>query len=84
MDIVMLDEETAIVSWLEQTPGGAELRARRVRRNLKADPSIKVADTTTARAAGFARMATAGGDVYVAWTEHNAVSKKVHVARIRF
>jgi hypothetical protein len=83
MDVSMLDVETAVVTWSEQTASGAELRARRVARNGKPGPSIKVADSSAARAAGFARMAVVGQDVYVAWTEQSGATKRVHVTRLR-
>jgi len=84
MDVAMLDAETAVVIWSEQTSSGAELRARRVPRNGQAGPSVKVADSSAARAAGFARAAVVGQNVYVAWTEQSAVTKRVHVTRVRF
>jgi hypothetical protein len=83
MDVAMLDAGTAIVTWSEQTASGAELRARRVPRNGTPGPSVKVADSSTARAAGFARVAVVGQDTYVAWTEQNATTKRVHVTRVR-
>jgi hypothetical protein len=83
MDVVMLDDDTAVVTWSEQTVGGAELRARRVPRNAAPSPSVKVADSSAARAAGFARAAVVGRDVFVAWTEQNGVTKRVHVSRVR-
>lgn len=84
VDVVMLDADSAVVSWSEQTPAGAELRARRIRRNLQAGPSIKVADSSGARAAGFPRMETIGRDVYMTWTEQDGKSKRVRLSRIRF
>lgn len=84
LDVLLLDEETALVTWLEQTAAGGEIRARRVSRPGKAEPAFKIAVSSTARAAGFARMARQERDVYVTWTEQNATSKKVHVARVRF
>lgn len=84
LDVILLDEETALVTWLEQTGAGGEIRTRRVRRNGSPEPAIKIADSSTARAAGFARTAKLGSDVYVTWTEQSAASKKVHVARVRF
>lgn len=82
VDVVMLDERSALVSWLEQTTAGAEIRARRVSREGAAAPSMKIADSATARAAGFARIARVGADVYFTWTEQSATSKKIHVARV--
>lgn len=83
LDIVMLDEESALVTWLEQTAGGGEIRARRVTQ-AGAEPARKIADSSTARAAGFPRIARVGRDVYFTWTEQDAASKKIHVARSRF
>jgi hypothetical protein len=45
-------------------------------------PSIKIADSAAARAAGFPRMTRAGRDVLIAWTETGG-GKRVRVARIR-
>ncbi|HEX7831920.1 MAG TPA: sialidase family protein [Thermoanaerobaculia bacterium] len=84
LDVVLLDDATALVTWLEQTSTGGELRARRVGRNGKTEPSMKIADSSTARAAGFARLARVGRDVFFTWTEQSAVSKRIHVARGRF
>lgn len=84
LDVILLDPETALVTWLEQTTAGGEIRARRAARNGMVQPSVKIADSSTARAAGFARMARLGSDVYFTWTEQSATSKKVHVARGRF
>lgn len=82
VDVVMLDERTALVSWLEQTPDGAEIRARRVSRDGAPEPSTKIADSAAARAAGFARIARVGAGVYFTWTEQSATGKRVHVARV--
>ena len=81
LDVILLDETTALVTWLEQTNDGGEIRARRVSRNGKIEPSMKIADSSTARAAGFARIARIGRDVYFTWTEQSADSKRVRVAR---
>ncbi len=84
VDVVMLDDDTALVTWLEQTTLGAEIRARRVPRTGEPAPSIKVADSATARAAGFTRIARRGDEVWFTWTEHQKDSKRIHVARGRF
>lgn len=81
VDVVMLDANTALVLWLEQTPAGAEIRARNVTRDGKVQPSRKIADSSTARAAGFPRMTRRGNEVWFTWTEQSATSKRIHVAR---
>lgn len=84
VDVLMLNPEAAIVTWVEQTAGGAEIRARLIRPNGKVDPSVKIADSSTARAAGFPRTAKLGKDPYFAWTEQTATSKRIHIARRSF
>ena len=85
VDVTLLDADTALVTWLEQTTTtAAEVRARRVHRDGTADPSIKIADSSSARAAGFPRITRVGADVYFTWTGQNAKTKRVHLARGRF
>jgi hypothetical protein len=83
VDVVMLDDTDAVVSWLEQTPAGAEVRARRLSRDGKTGPSVKIAASSSARTAGFTRLARSGADVWFTWTEQTATSKRIHVARGR-
>ena len=83
LDVLMLDQDTALVTWLEQTPAGGEIRARRVTAR-GAEPAVKIADSSTARAAGFPRTANVGRDVYFTWTEQDATNKRVHIARRTF
>lgn len=84
LDVTLLDGETALVTWLEQTAAGAEIRARRVRRDGVMEPAMKIADTSAARAAGFVRTARLGRDVFFTWTGQGAANKRVHVARVSF
>jgi hypothetical protein len=72
------------VTWLEQTATGGEIRARRVTRDGKGGTAVRIADSSTSRAAGFNRIARVGSDVYFAWTEHTGSSKRVRIARRRF
>ncbi len=59
---------------------GGEIRTRR---NGSPEPAIKIADSSTSHAAGFARRAELGPFVYVTWIEQSSANKKVHVARPR-
>lgn len=77
VDVVLLNSDAALVTWLEQTGSTAEIRARRVHRNGTTSPSMTIAASSTARAAGFPRIARRGRDVYFAWTE----GKRIRVAR---
>jgi hypothetical protein len=85
VDVVLLDADTAVVTWLEQTGVNGEIRARRVTRNGgPLQPAMKIAATSIARAAGFPRMARKGRDVYFAWSGQTASTRRIRVRRERF
>lgn len=72
VDVVMLDANTAVVAWSEETG----LRARRVPVYGPAAPSVNIAP----RPSGVPRIAAAGHDVYFAWTDQG----RLHVTLTRF
>lgn len=70
VDVVLLDADTALVSWLEQgEKGAATLRLRRVARDGSRGDAATVAVSTGARSSGFPRMARSGGRVVLAWRD---------------
>jgi hypothetical protein len=86
VDLRLLSDGSAAVSWLERAGGeSAELRIVRVAGNEVGAP-IVVAASSAARASGFPRMATVpwGRDeVLVAWTDvTDADASRVRVARV--
>jgi hypothetical protein len=82
VDVILRDDDSALVTWLEQTAAGAEIRARIISQDGKSAPSIKVADASTARAAGFTRIARAGSEVWFTWTEQTKDEKHIRVSRM--
>jgi hypothetical protein len=66
--VLMLDDGGALVSWIEKTQAGVELRARRVGPDRARGPSITVARAGSARSTGFPRMARAGDKIIFTWT----------------
>jgi hypothetical protein len=70
VDVVLLDDGDALVTWLEKAPEKAALiRMRRVSRTGVTTPATTVARTSTARASGFPRIVRAGDRLVFAWTE---------------
>lgn len=69
LDVVMLGDGSALVSWLEQVDPSAQLRVRRIRPSGKADPPVTIAESTGARSSGFPRMVRSGDEVLVAWRD---------------
>ncbi|HEX8089739.1 MAG TPA: sialidase family protein, partial [Blastocatellia bacterium] len=67
--VVMLGDGSAVVSWLEKTAKGGEVKARRVRPDGPRAAAITIAPSSAARATGFPRMARNGDEIVLAWTD---------------
>lgn len=81
VDLVMLDDGSVVVSWLERTGRDvAAVQARRVTRAGQLGPTRTIATSTAARASGVPRMALSKTDIYFAWTVPTRPSS-VRVAR---
>lgn len=65
----LLDDGSALVTWLERLESGAAVRVRRVAPTGDPGPPVTVAVSSDARASGFPRMAISGDDVLFAWTQ---------------
>lgn len=73
VDIIMLDENSAMVSWME----ASEIKAVRVYNSGKKDSTITIASTSEARAAGFPQMTRSGNNVIFAWTDDKAKTIRI-------
>ncbi|HEX6588169.1 MAG TPA: hypothetical protein VF039_04025 [Longimicrobiales bacterium] len=80
VDVVMLDERTAVVSWIEEGEPAGSVRLRTVSLDRGIGPARTIADVPAARASGFPRMVPAGAGVVIAWTDVDA--RRVRVARV--
>ncbi len=82
-DIELLDDGSAIVSWLRQgadTTG--EICLRQVSASGQLGPVQVVATTGASRSAGFPQMLRDGSGLVIAWTDVSADTTQVHTARI--
>lgn len=69
VDIALLADGAALVTWIERTGGdGAAVRTRRVSRDGKAGAPITIAASSAARASGFPKAVITGSNVIFAWT----------------
>jgi hypothetical protein len=78
VEIIALPSGSAFVSWVERTPGGAEVRARIVIADRSKAPAIVVAETSS----GVPRMKVSGDEVVIAWTDSRNI-RKVRTAILR-
>ena len=76
VDIVLIDEKTAMASWME----GSVIKAARVYSDGKKDSSITIASSSESRSSGFPQMTRAGNQVIFAWTDDK--EKKIKVASL--
>ena len=78
VDVVMLNEKTAMVSWME----GSTIKALKVNSDgTKGEPVI-IATSSDSRSSGFPQMTKAGNSLIFAWTDSK--SKKIKIASILF
>ena len=82
VDVLLLPDRSAFVTWIDGAGTDTAFVARRITRDGKAGPMVTLAKSTTARGAGFPRAAQAGDETYVAWTELKP-EKRIRVAIAR-
>jgi hypothetical protein len=79
VDVEMLDDGSAVASWIEFTKDHSQFRLRRIDRSGARSPSVGITrDGVTP--SGYPRMARAGSELVLAWIEGNSV--KVAVATL--
>jgi hypothetical protein len=70
VDLVLLENGHAVVSWLDQLPGGnGEFRLRTIAGDGKTAEPFSVTPMQTGRPSGFPQMQSHGNDLVLAWTE---------------
>lgn len=82
VDALLLDDGSALVSWLERTGGqSAAVRVRQVGADGTLGQAATVTESSAARSTGFPRMTRSGDQLYFAWTEPGTPSR-VRAARL--
>ena len=81
VDVLLLNDGSALVTWIEGTSDDSGIFARRVHPDGRAEAPVKLAATSSARASGFPRAALVRNTAYFAWTD--PASKTVKVVSLR-
>jgi hypothetical protein len=82
-DVVMLEDGSTLVSWLERRGEGVgEVLVRRVSPGRPPGPPVVVAQSVSGRATGVPHMVRAGDRVLVAWRRERVLTASVPVAAI--
>lgn len=77
VDVLLLNPQEALVSWLAKTDSSAEIRARLLQPGSISASAIRIAETSPSRASGFPVISAFQGRVYVAFTRPKAPSEVV-------
>lgn len=77
VDVVMLDAEIAMVSWMED----ASIKVMQVHRDGSKGNPITIATTSEARSSGFPQLTKSGDHLIVAWTDDEA--KRVMTVKLK-
>ena len=84
VQVLLLENGDALVSWLEDTGEGSEVRVRRVAMAGQRGEAMAVARTTGGRPSGFPDMARSGDRVVFTWREpDNPAGAKIRTAVAR-
>lgn len=77
VDVVLLDADHAMVSWME----GTTIKAMNVNRDGSKGVPVVIATSSESRSSGFPQMTKAGNELIFAWTDD--AGKKVKVASLQ-
>jgi hypothetical protein len=67
--VVLLDDGSAVASWIEVTHNHAQFRIRRLDRSGTRSPAATVTDVPMSVTSAYPRMARFGDELVFAWTE---------------
>jgi hypothetical protein len=79
VDAVLLDDGSALVSWLDSGSEDGFIRVRHIRPDGSMATPITLTAASTSRGTGMPRMVRSGDDLYIAWVDDEA--DRVRMAR---
>ncbi len=82
VDVLLLEPGKALVSWLEITEDGGQIRAVKVTPSGKEGNSVTLTTTSTSRQSGFPILAKSGKRIFLAWTQVNSNQTTVKTAEV--
>lgn len=82
VDVVWVDEESAVVSWMETEDGKAFFKVMQVNRNGVLSGQQTIAVMNSSRKSGFPQMEIAEGMLYFAWTDEANQRPTIRTAKM--
>jgi hypothetical protein len=69
VDVELLDDGSAVASWVEYAEGRSDFRIRRIERSGAKSAPIPVAAVSGGQASGYPRITRVGNELILAWTD---------------
>lgn len=82
VDVVLLDEESTLVSWMEPMGDKVYLKAAKVHKSGRLGSPVLIDEMDSSRGAGFPQMERNGDTIYFAWTANAGESREIKTAYI--
>jgi len=82
VDVLWMDEDTAVVSWMEAKEKTAVWYAMKVFKDGTRSSKQVITEMTDSRRSGFPQMEIVEETLYVAWTEQSAAGLQVRTAKL--
>ena len=79
VDAVLLDKNTALISWMESVGDQARIRLALVDRSSGKIASREVAEVSGSRSTGFPQLEKFKGQIFMAWNDGEGKKKKIKV-----
>jgi hypothetical protein len=84
VDVVMLDKNSAVVSWLTSKDEKTIIMAAQVNKNGEVSEARIVSETSSSRGSGFPQMEKVGNNIYFAWTHVIEKETSIKMAKMEF
>ncbi len=82
VDVLLMDGENAIVSWMGKTEGSARFKAVKANRWGKVNTPLVIGEIDASRKSGFPQMELIGDKVYFAWTNVLGETENIQMAYV--
>jgi hypothetical protein len=83
VDTELLDDGSALISWLESANRVTQFRVRRIEPSGARSSSVTVATVSSERASGYPRIARSGSQLVMAWVENQPGGRAGDVSRMQ-
>lgn len=80
VDIELMDDGSAVATWVEFANERAQLRVRQVKPSRERSASLVLAGQDTPRVSGYPRVVRDGNDLVFVWTESTSGTQQVQAA----